>query len=1153
MSNFLFMAEWPDLQESAGKAESLVHADPRAACFYARYAMERAVSWVYRFDPAMDPPGYDHSLNTLIHQPCFKNMLPPPLFGKFKLVQKAGNAAVHSERKVSAADAAQVVRELHHILYWFYRSYTRQAPQNQLFDAAKMPQTMATDAQLVQQSVKQLKVLEQQLQERDQQAAEALADKERQNAELRAELVRLQTQVATHKAQHQQLPDSHDWSEAQTRKYLIDQLLREAGWQPDGANVAEYEVMGMPNPKGLGYVDYVLWGADGKPLAVVEAKRASVEPQLGRQQAKLYADCLQQMHGQRPLMYYTNGYQIWFWDDASYPPRMVQGYHSLDELQRMLDRRSLASPLGGVTVDSSIAGQGRPYQLQAIRSVGEQFELHKQRKSLLVMATGTGKTRTVIALVDVLMRAGWVKNVLFLADRNALISQAKKEFTKLLPKASAEILSGGTRALKSRVSLATYPTMMNLLNALVDKRLCGIGHFDLVIVDEAHRSIYQKYRYMFDYFDALLVGLTATPKSEIDKNTYQIFDIENGVPTFAYEAHEAFADGVLVPPRGYSVPLKFVRQGVKYAELSAEEREEWESKEELAGRDEVLPSEVNQFLFNTDTVDKVLQTLMTHGIKVAGGDRLGKTIVFAANNAHAELIVERFNHHYKAYKGHFARVITYKEKYADSLIDEFKGEHEPTDPNIPLTIAVSVDMLDTGIDVPEVVNLVFFKVVQSRVKFLQMLGRGTRLCKDLFAPGEDKTDFRVFDYCQNFEFFEENPEGAADSLAKPLSQQIFAKRLQLATALAKSEDEAEQGYRHYTLDLLHHRVNGMNLDNFMVRPRRQLVERYLQREAWNCLDALQFGELVDQLGSLPTEAAPFSAAEAGNELALRFDHLALRLQLARLEEGVITENLRLQVLELARQLESKASVPDVKAQLHFLQQVQSDEWWLDVTIPMLDELRLRLRLLLQFIDRDGRKVVYTRFEDEQGEAVEKDVVSIIASGGALVQYRKKVEAFIKANEDQLTIQRIKRNRPVTAQDLTVLEDMLFTASGLTDRDTYEKSIHPDKPLGVFIRELVGLDRGEAKVAFAEYLDELRMNSAQIQFVNLLIDYFTQNGVMAPERLTQPPFASGLLTLFQPQQITDLAQRIRAINANAEAVNDEAGREVLMAAETRGGY
>jgi type I restriction enzyme R subunit len=1154
MSNFTFMAEWPELQEPAQQAEGLVHADPRAASFYARFAMERAVNWVYRFDASMDQPGYDHSLNTLIHQPCFKNALPPPLFNKFKLVQKAGNSAVHSERKVAAADAAQVVKELHHILYWFYRSYSRtQAIQNQLFDAALMPQAIA--AKLASQSAKQLKALQEQLQEKDASVADALAQREQQNAALREELKTLQAKVAQLKTAHAQLHDSHDYCEAETRKYLIDQMLREAGWQPDGPRVAEYEVSGMPNPKELGYVDYVLWGDNGLPLAAVEAKRTTNEPQMGRQQAVLYADCLHKMHGQRPLIYYTNGYQIWFWDDTCYPPRMVQGYHTKDELQRIIDRRTQATKLADVSIDASIAGQGRPYQVQAIRSVCEQFEKHRQHKTLLVMATGSGKTRTVIALVDVLMRAGWVKNVLFLADRNALVSQAKKEFGKLLPKASAEILSGGTRALKGRVYLSTYPTMMGLLSQPAETRLFGIGHFDLVIVDEAHRSIYQKYRYIFDYFDALLVGLTATPKSDIDKNTYQVFDIESGVPTFAYESHEAFDDRVLVPPKGYSVPLKFVRRGVQYNELPEDEKEQWESKEQLLDREEVLPSELNQFLYNDDTVDKMLQILMQHGIKVAGGDRLGKTIIFAANNAHAELIVKRYNHHYRASAGKFARVITYKEKYADTLIDEFKGEKEPLDKNYPLSIAVSVDMLDTGIDVPEVVNLVFFKVVQSRVKFLQMLGRGTRLCKDLFAPGEDKKEFVVFDYCQNLEFFEENPAGAADSTNKPLSQMIFEKRLQLATALAPSESADDQGYRRYTLDLLHHAVAGMNLDNFIVRPRREIVERYQKRERWNALDAVQVGELNNHIGQLPTEAQPFNADEASNEIALRFDHLALRLQVARLEEGVIPEGLRLQVVELAHQLEAKATIPNVKQQLHFIQQVQSDEWWQDVTIPMLDELRRRLRLLIQFVDQQGRGVVYTSFTDELGELSERNVVATMAAGGGLAQYRRKVEAYIREHEDHLTIQRIKRNRPVTAQDLTQLEEMLFKASGMSDREKYDQTIHPDKPLGVFIRELVGLDRGAAREAFAEFLHATRMNSTQIQFINTLIDYFTQNGVMEQNQLALPPFSdihsNSMFGLFNDDQVQGLSQKIRWINQNAEAANDEV--QMLMAAEPRPTY
>lgn len=1153
MSNFIFMAEWPELQEPAGKAESLLQADPRAACFYARFAMERAVHWVYRYDPAMDKPGYDHTLNTLIHQPCFKDALPPPLFNKFKLVQRAGNAAVHSERKVAAADAAQALRELHHILYWFYRTYSRE-PQaaNQTFDPALIP---AAPADTAQQSAKQLRALHEQLEKRERESAAALAERERQNAALREELKTLQAQVAKLKSQHDKQPDSHDYSEAQTRKYLIDQLLREAGWDPEGEKVAEYEVTGMPNNKGVGYVDYVLWGDNGLPLAVVEAKRTTVEPQTGRQQAVLYADCLTRMHGQRPLIYYTNGYLIWFWDDSTYPPRLVQGYHTRDEMQRIVDRRGTTTPLAEVEIDTAIAGQGRPYQVQAIRSVCEQFEKHRQHKTLLVMATGTGKTRTVIALVDVLMRAGWVKNVLFLADRNALVTQAKKEFGKLLPKVSAEILSGATSELKGRVQLATYPTMMNLLGEPAHRRLFGIGHFDLVIVDEAHRSIYQKYRHIFDYFDALLVGLTATPKSDIDKNTYHIFDIENGVPTFAYESHEAFADEVLVPPKGYSVPLKFVRQGVKYQELSPEEQAEWESKEQLAEREEVLPSELNQFLYNADTIDKMLQTLVQHGIKVAGGERLGKTIIFAANNAHAEEIVKRYNKNYRHHAGKFARVITYKEKYADTLIEEFKGEKEPLDKNIPLTIAVSVDMLDTGIDVPEVVNLVFFKVVQSRVKFLQMLGRGTRLCKDLFGPGEDKKEFIVFDYCQNLEYFEENPDGARDSSNKPLPQLIFEKRLQLATALADSESDADQAYRRYTLDLLHHAVAGMNLDNFMVRPRREIVERYQKRERWERLDALAMGELNNHIGPLPTEAAPINPGEASDEMAMRFDHLALRLQLALLEEGVIPEGLRLQVIELAHQLETKTGVTQVKQQLHFIQQLQSDEWWQDVTIPMLEELRRYLRLLIQFIDKEKRDPVYTGFEDEQGEMEGKDVVRIMGGGSGLAQYRKKVEAYIKSHKNHVTIERIMRNRPVTEMDLTQLEEMLFQASGMERREDYDETIHPEKPLGVFIRECVGLDRAAAKAAFAEFLHDTTMNSTQIQFINTLIDYFTQNGVMEPQHLTQPPFSDihddSVFGLFPAERVQAITRKIQWINRNADAVTED--MQLGMAAEQRPPY
>src|SRR5690606_2133986 len=493
--------------------------------------------------------------------------------------------------------------------------------------------------------------------------------------------------------------------------------------------------------------DYVLYGADGKPAAVVEAKRSFSDPDVGRQQAKLYADCLEQMSGQRPLIYYTNGHATWLWDDTRAPPREVQGFHNADELALAITRRSLQVDPRTLAVNAAISG--RAYQQRAIRAMVESLA-QGRRAGLLTMATGTGKPRMSIALVELLMRANWVKRVLFLADRVALVKQATNAFKAHLPDSSPVNLVTDRNG-QGRVFLSTYPTMMGLIEEMDGaRRRYGVGHFDLIVIDEAHRSVYQKYGAIFRYFDSYLVGLTATPRDEVDRDTYHLFGLETGVPTDAYGLDEAVADGYLVPPKAQSVPLKFVREGIRYDELSEEEKEHWESldwgdRDEGDPPDEVLASDINKKLFNEDTVDRMLRHLMQHGLKVDGGDLLGKTIIFAVNQQHAEFIARRFDHHYPHLRGEFARVITHSVKYAQSLIDDF------SQPAKRPQIAISVDMLDTGIDVPEVLNLVFFKAVRSKVKFLQMIGRGTRLCPDLFGPGQDKTEFHIFDFCGNFE------------------------------------------------------------------------------------------------------------------------------------------------------------------------------------------------------------------------------------------------------------------------------------------------------------------------------------------------------------------------------------------------------------------
>ena len=655
MSQFAFLQrEWLAVFDAASKAEAAVHADPRTACFYARRTVELAVKWAYKADATLRLP-YRENLSALIHEPSFKEAAGEAVFRKVRLIKTLGNHAVHSQRTVPLMEALTALRELFHVAYWFARTYSRRGgPQpGMAFDPAALPRTAVVD----QKTAEQLRVLGERLRERDDSLATLRADKDA----LGEELKRLRTEVTRVKKAAAAQPDTHDYSETETRDFFIDLLLKEAGWALDEDRDREFEVRGMPNKTGVGFVDYVLWGDDGMPLGLVEAKRTRRDARVGQQQAKLYADCLERRFGQRPIIFYSNGYEHWTWDDTRYPPRQVQGFYKKVELELLVQRRETRSAIGEASIHPEIAD--RHYQTRAIRRIAEAFERDHERKALLVMATGAGKTRTVIALSDLLMRCNWVKRVLFLADRVALVNQAVNAFKRHLPDASPVNLVTERNA-EGRVYVSTYPTMMGLIDeASEGQRRFGVGHFDLVIIDEAHRSVFQKYRAIFDYFDSLLVGLTATPKDEVDRNTYRLFDLEDGVPTDAYSLEEAVSDGFLVPPRAVSVPLRFQREGIKYDELPDEEKEQWDDLEwddEGTVPDRVEAEAVNKWLFNKDTVDKVLAHFMTRGLMVAGGDRLGKTILFAKNQDHADFIAERFNTNYPHYKGEFARVITFR-------------------------------------------------------------------------------------------------------------------------------------------------------------------------------------------------------------------------------------------------------------------------------------------------------------------------------------------------------------------------------------------------------------------------------------------------------------------------------------------------------------
>ncbi len=1155
MTNFQFLAtEFKPLFEPARGAEQLVYSDPRACCMRTRHALEQAVHWLYTHDRDLRMP-YDNSLGVLLTQPAFEQLLPPYVLTKTRLIQKAGNQAVHSSQRIGHGDAMRLVRELFHVMFWLARTYTRASDPKSLeanWDERLVPRQLRgellradkaaalTREELAKQEAAfqlQIQAQHAELERREAAIAEqaaTLAERELTLAALDAELAAARAALARAKSANLLVVDSHDYSEAETRRLFIDVLLREAGWEVGKTCSVEVPVIGMPNQPGQGFVDYVLWGADGKPLAVVEAKRSMKDPDVGQQQAKLYADCLHKQTRQRPIIFTTNGHHTWLWDDQRAPPREVQGFYTRDELALAMQRRSLQGDLRSVSVKPEIAD--RAYQLRAIRAMAEAFASGR-RRGLLTMATGTGKTRMAIALVDLLMRANWVKRVLFLADRVALVKQATNAFKAHLPDSSPVNLCT-ERTGQGRVLLSTYPTMMGLIETFDgDARRYGVGHFDLIIVDEAHRSVYQKYGAIFRYFDSLLVGLTATPRDEVDRDTYHLFGLEKGVPTDAYGLDEAVADGYLVPPKAHSVPITFVREGIRYDQLSPEEKEHWESLDwgDRDTPDEVSASEVNKQLFNEDTVDLMLKHLMQHGLTVEGGDRLGKTILFAVNQRHAQFIALRFNHHYPHYAGRFARVITHAVNYAQSLIDDFsKRDDEPH-------IAISVDMLDTGIDVPEVLNLVFFKAVRSKVKFLQMIGRGTRLCPSLLGPGEDKTEFAIFDFCSNFEFFNENPAGAASAVAEPLTQRLFKRRLDLLEALpfvpqqatnqreARAEYQGSSPLRSDLIDLLHTEVAAMNINNFIVRPQGQHVTRFAVRSAWDALDNSALTDLRHHVAGLPSEREPEHIT------AKLFDLTCVNLQVALIETDKRFLTLRDRVIELAQDLEAKESIPPVKAQLELIQALQTEDWWKGVTLAMLEDLRRKLRGLIQFADPGARAVVYTVLKDQIGESSEI-ALNDFSTGINLVQYKRKVESFIRKHADHVAIAKLRLNRPLTPSDLDELERFLFQDDAAESRERFTECYGPETSLPRFIRSLVGLDRNAAKQAFARFLDSTRYSSQQIRFVEMIIDRLTTNGAIDPGQLYEPPFTAmhheGLDGVFADAEASELVAVIEGVNLAA---------------------
>lgn len=1144
MSQFAFLkAEFPDIFAHAARAENLAQSDPRAAAFYARLALETAVLWLFRHDRALKDP-FEPTLAAHLAEPSFKALVGQTVAVKARFIKDTGNQAVHG-KTVSPAQAATCLRELFHVAYWLAHNYARGAkpPPDNTFRIEALPRLAQVPAQTLAQLQEIGRRFKETVEQRE--AAEvARRVSEEGRAALEAEIKALQEQIAAIKAANQATADPHDYSEAQTRDLFIDLLLREAGFDPKAPDTAEVRVTGMPNAPGEGFVDYVLRGDDGKPLAIVEAKRTRKDPRVGQQQAKLYADCLEQEYGQRPVIFYTNGYEHWIWDDTRHPPRPIQGFLKKDELALLIQRRTTRKALAPEDIDRVIVE--RPYQHRAIRRVTEAFERDRQRKALLVMATGAGKTRTVIALADLLMRANWVKRVLFLADRKALVKQAANAFKAHLPDAATVNLLEDKHQ-EGRVYISTYPTMMGLIDEAGDEgRRFGVGHFDLIVIDEAHRSVYRKYKAIFEYFDSLLVGLTATPKGEVDRDTYRLFDLQTGVPTDAYGLDEAVQDGFLVPPKAVSLTTDFLDRGIRYDQLTDDEKEAWDAlewSEDGAVPGEVEAPAINKWLFNADTVDRVLKHLMEHGLKVQDGDRLGKTIIFAKNRAHAEFIGSRFDANYPHLAGHFARVVVSEYSYAQTLVDDLY------DPNKPPHIAISVDMLDTGIDVPEIVNLVFFKPVRSKTKFWQMIGRGTRLCPNLFGPGRDKEFFYIFDWCRNFEFFNENPEVTDGAGADSLAKRLFTARVTLVGEIdsTHNKESMADGYvqnlpvvlhageagsavdrvaalaalrQHMTSDL-RTEVQGMSLDNFLVRPHRRYVEKFANEASWTRLDADSRQELIEHIAGPPSQVTDDDLA------AKQFDLLVYRTELALLRADPSFAGLRGKITETASLLEELPNVPMVAAEMALILEIQADDFWQDITPPMLETVRRRLRALVKLIEHKIRPMVYSDFEDRAGAAAEI-MVRGIPVGTDIDTFRRKARQFLKPYENHLAVIKVKRNEPLTAADLADLE-RIFAEAG-ADNASIE-AVRANGGVARFVRSLVGLDREAAKRAFSEFFQDRKLSADQFEFLEMIIDHLTARGVMDPKLLYETPFtdfdSKGVDGVFDHADAVRLVNILRA--------------------------
>ncbi|MBQ8298741.1 MAG: DEAD/DEAH box helicase family protein [Clostridia bacterium] len=1094
MTNFDFLksdSQFATFADAAIAAEKTLNIDIATCAINCRRAMELAIKWMYSVDKDLELP-YDTKLSCLMTNENFRHIITRDLYHRMNFIRKIGNDAAHNNTKKITVEQAKLCLENLFVFIDFVACCYGDNYTQREFDLA-----------LLENKSESLVVMPSDVD---------LNELIKENKSLKEELTKRRFEKQKSYAPLKPL----EITEYQTRILYIDSMLEEAGWRRGENWLDEKEVLGMPNKSEVGYVDYVLYDDMNKPLALVEAKRTCKDVAIGRQQAKLYADLLEKEYGRRPVIFLTNGFETRI-DDGQYPEREVATIYSKRDLEKMFNLRRMRTSLNKIVVDKNIAG--RYYQKAAIKAVCDTLDAKNRRKALLVMATGSGKTRTVIGLCDVLLKHGWVKNILFLADRNSLVTQAKRSFVNLLPDLAVTNLCEEKDNYTAHCVFSTYQTMYNCIDEAKDEegKLFTSGHFDLIICDEAHRSIYNKYRDIFNYFDAPLVGLTATPKDEIDKNTYEIFELENGVPTYGYELAQAVTDGYLVDYLSVETKLKFIEQGIVYSELSEDEKIEYENTfvdENGQVPEKIDSSALHEWVFNRDTIKQVLNILMTEGLKVDYGNKIGKTIIFAKNHEHAEKIFEVFNSEYPHLTG-YAKVIDNYTNYAQSAIDEFSDNRR-----LP-QIAISVDMLDTGIDVPEVLNLVFFKKVMSKAKFWQMIGRGTRKCEGLI-DGKDKDKFYIFDFCGNFEFFRMGKEKpTANQIA--LQGAIFHLKAQI---ISKLQDIAYQTndlieFRKTLVKEMSEKVKELNRENFAVRQHLKYVDLYSNEE--NYLTVSYEDTLI-----IKDELAPLIIPDNDEASAIRFDALMYGIELAYLAGKSYTRH-KSDLLKRVKAISTVANIPEITAKTELINKIINTNYIEDCGINEFEEIRKALRNLMKYIPR-GKVKYTTNFTDDilSTEWNESEL-----ENDDLKNYKAKAEFYIRQHQENAVISKLKNNIPLTEKDISELEKILWSELGT--KKEYELEFG-QKPLGEFVREIVGLNMEAAKEAFAEFLNDVNLDARQIYFVNQIIEYIVQNGLMKDVSVLQEsPFTDrgSIVEIFKDLSIW---QKIRGviekINMNA---------------------